>query len=920
MIIKLFSILSLVGGLNFTPMDTDQTGINIVTLCQDKQGCIWFGGKDGATRYDGSRFLALKPNDTDGAGIYENQIKQIICDSKGLVWVAHISGITCYNPSGELIKDYPIHNEIVSDIAELSSGRFLTIVGNRLSVFDAGKETFSSKDIPASLSQLPVRSLHDGGDSVFIGSVDGRIAVVTKDFSSARILPVNMGSYRVNCILKDTSGHLWAGTEGNGLWEVSTSDWSSFRSGKATFGTDLEKSYVRALCLDEAGGLWIGTKNGLFVHDGEGTAHYHYDYYNPDSITHNSVYAIKRDIQGTMWIGTYFGGVCYHTPNVSNFEKILSKPGPESLNGNIISDIAEDSDGSLWIGTNSGSLNHLRADGVIEHIQSTAQNSSDPVDIKCIYVSKTSGDIFIGADFSGLSVVDRRNGRLTSLSGDSPIDIYAIEDNGHGGFYIGATSGLFEYDEKTRHLSRIMVTENLQNIKSLKRDSRGVLWIGKKTGVSALDLNSGQFVSLPEEMKDIWYVEDFLESSGGAIWISSCNGLYRYAPGEGTMLAFSEKDGLPSNVIHGVEEDSDGRLWISTNAGLCRMDPSSGDKLLFTTADGLPANRFSSYAHCRTSDGMMYFGGLQWIIRFNPASIKLTNAPVAPIISSVNANGETRHPEDGWITLKPDERNFVINFSAPDFISGENGRFYYKMDGVDDGWNEAGADRTAVYHKLKHGKYTFRLKYRNSSGIEYPEECTLHLKMQPHWYETTAFIVVLCLIVVLGVFYLMRRELKRNKTAYKSELDRVRNELLHDFSLEFMRAGKNSPAADNADASRKFGRNDEEFMRKAMQIVKDNIGNIDFSVDSLAKDMNMSRSNLHLRTKSLFGVPPLEFIKTVRFNEACRLLKENKHSVSEIGYMTGFASPSYFASAFHKFIGCSPSEYLSRHEDDASNA
>ena len=73
-------------------------------------------------------------------------------------------------------------------------------------------------------------------------------------------------------------------------------------------------------------------------------------------------------------------------------------------------------------------------------------------------------------------------------------------------------------------------------------------------------------------------------------------------------------------------------------------------------------------------------------------------------------------------------------------------------------------------------------------------------------------------------------------------------------------------------------------MRTAMQVVKENIDNPDFSVEALASAMNMSRSNLHLRVKALFGVSSLEFIKTVRLNEACRLLLERMHSISEIAY------------------------------------
>ena len=140
-------------------------------------------------------------------------------------------------------------------------------------------------------------------------------------------------------------------------------------------------------------------------------------------------------------------------------------------------------------------------------------------------------------------------------------------------------------------------------------------------------------------------------------------------------------------------------------------------------------------------------------------------------------------------------------------------------------------------------------------------------------------------------------------------MDEFRNKILHDFSLEF----RNQNSSDTkAETPRNFDESDEKFMRHAMKIVRENMANASFSVDDFAKAMFMSRSNLNLKVKALFGVAPLELIKTVRFNEACRLLQEKKHTMTEISEMVGFTTSSYFTSAFKRFIGCTPSEYLKK--------
>ena len=103
---------------------------------------------------------------------------------------------------------------------------------------------------------------------------------------------------------------------------------------------------------------------------------------------------------------------------------------------------------------------------------------------------------------------------------------------------------------------------------------------------------------------------------------------------------------------------------------------------------------------------------------------------------------------------------------------------------------------------------------------------------------------------------------------------------------------------------------DEELLKKAISIVERNIDNSDFSTEEFASEMNMSRSNLHLKLKALTGESALDFIRKIRFKEACRLLKDGRYSISEISDMVGFNTPSYFATCFKKYMGCLPTEYV----------
>ncbi|TKG96313.1 hybrid sensor histidine kinase/response regulator [Puteibacter caeruleilacunae] len=105
---------------------------------------------------------------------------------------------------------------------------------------------------------------------------------------------------------------------------------------------------------------------------------------------------------------------------------------------------------------------------------------------------------------------------------------------------------------------------------------------------------------------------------------------------------------------------------------------------------------------------------------------------------------------------------------------------------------------------------------------------------------------------------------------------------------------------------------DEELLAKAVKIVEDHLEDADFSVDLFAREMGMSRSNLHLKLKGVTGESATDFIKKIRFGKAVKLLEENRYSIAEISYMVGFNSPSYFSTSFKKYFGHLPTEHIQR--------
>ena len=102
---------------------------------------------------------------------------------------------------------------------------------------------------------------------------------------------------------------------------------------------------------------------------------------------------------------------------------------------------------------------------------------------------------------------------------------------------------------------------------------------------------------------------------------------------------------------------------------------------------------------------------------------------------------------------------------------------------------------------------------------------------------------------------------------------------------------------------------DNEFLQKMNKLIEENFSNSELNVNFLADKLNISRSGLFAKIKTLADVTPNEMIQIVRLKKAAQLLKEGKHQINEICYMVGFSNPSYFSKCFQKQFGITPGAF-----------
>jgi ligand-binding sensor domain-containing protein/signal transduction histidine kinase/DNA-binding response OmpR family regulator len=102
---------------------------------------------------------------------------------------------------------------------------------------------------------------------------------------------------------------------------------------------------------------------------------------------------------------------------------------------------------------------------------------------------------------------------------------------------------------------------------------------------------------------------------------------------------------------------------------------------------------------------------------------------------------------------------------------------------------------------------------------------------------------------------------------------------------------------------------DQRLLKKALTIIEENMGDSNFSVTEFASKIAMSRVQLHRKIRALTGQSTSEFIRVVRLNRAAQLLKQQHDNITQIAFLVGFNSSSYFSRSFIKHFGVPPSDY-----------
>lgn len=782
----------------------------ITAIAEDKDGYLWIGTRlGGLNRYDPSngQFIQYQHIEEESDSLNDNHVSALMVDRDNRLWVGTLSGLERFEPRTGNFHHYPYAlTQPTADENNLSNPDAEPNIRNFK--YDPGISNLSEKTSSKNISAI----FQDSGGRIWIGTSDGglngfdpqrAVFTVYQNFEGG---PTTISSNRVTAIEEDLNGNLWIGTKnGLNLFNAETGVFKLFEHEKDN-PLSLADNSINSLRADGSGNLWVGTANGLdrLPENTSSFIHYHNDPSFTKSLSNNFIMSIYEDRGGVLWFGTYGGGLNKYDREHSRFSYYRSDPNnPKSLSGNLIFPIYVDRKGTAWIGTSREGLNRFNwQTGEITRYLNDPGNSNSLGSNGIISITEDSdGIIWIGTS-NGLDRFNPDRNAFTHYRYDSSdanslsaSSVYALYEDSQRQLWIGTSIGLDRLNKKTdtfihyRSNPGDPTTLSGNKILSIHEDSDGNLWVGTfEYGLNRLDRKTNTFTRYQHDPKDRQSISSdsilsIYQDAKGRVWVGTAGGgLNLYHPETDSFTYYLEKDGLPNGFVYGILEDDLGRLWMSTNFGISRFDPETGTFRNFDLGDGLQSNEFNSSAYAKGREGEFYFGGINGLTVFHPASI--TDNPYVPQITlialtqddqplALNANVETAQT----VTLKWPQNSLEFEFAALSYNEPDKNRYAYMLEGFDPGWHFIETKRDGRYTNLPGGEYTLLLKASNSDDVWNETPIRLNVTVIPPFWQTIWFRLLLsvaALGLIAGGFRLRTRSIQdRNRALEGLVLERT---------------------------------------------------------------------------------------------------------------------------------------------------
>ncbi len=352
-----------------------RNGLNnndVLTIAEDHDGNLWIGTQNGGINIldrKRQKIAYVSSNERLPGGLRNGSIYSLYCDRRGDMWVGTFSGGVHYYNSGRprfrhmFLPDSgnAKRTRNVLAVYEDQDGNVYTGTdGGGLNVYHRSTGGITTLQHHSGKrygmpSNYPLCLYQDHEQRIWMGSFYGKAALLRAGGRQIDNLTFPPDIKHVATICEDTvTNKIWMGTWGEGVlvYDPPTATWKQYLPDASCEGT-ISHNIIFSVYQDRQGTLWVGTEGGglnRYNRETDDFTHFGYTSARAGGISNNIVNVVHEDARGNLWIGTQAG--------LNRFDRATQTftchTSPDKQRSNAIQSIEEDSHGNLWLGTNEG--------------------------------------------------------------------------------------------------------------------------------------------------------------------------------------------------------------------------------------------------------------------------------------------------------------------------------------------------------------------------------------------------------------------------------------------------------------------------------------------------------------------------------------------------------------------------------------
>jgi ligand-binding sensor domain-containing protein len=779
----------------------------VMGISQDAKGFIWILTYNGLQRYDGSRFVNFQEvvspvsGTMSGSDLFVDTVDSKIC----IIKRDHMVRLDPGNLTMETfeIKDivkadspYP-PQEFTSERGDTwliePTGVMQTEIGtNKIigSFFNLNPKTQNQNNYIILDTLEGVYWIHNFGGFQICDLKTKKIQS-TADSVLHHPLLIQLkkylkGDYRFRYLAKDSDHNLWISTWGDQLFRYHTDSKKLFfyslkNINKQQQGHEQNNQtlVVNAMLEDRQNQFWIATDYaGLLRYRRETDS---FEFITSDNKIRNGIqynFAINtifQDRDDNIWLGTD-RGISMFNPYSNYFQSIRHiENNDASLPNFDINDEIQTAQGEIWIGTWGGGISvydhewnfkrniHFSGSEQLEQVWSFFRDNENKIWVGC-----QAGIIHIydpvAQSFQTLVPPELQKSTVRAITKDRNGNILFGLQNGLVSIWNSKENKYYPYDQ-----SKQAIEVPPDAVSHIFVDSANRAWVSTQTGLYQYDIQHQVYTHLyqPEKLdKGVGYAIQGVEALNDSILLVGTiyKGIFTFNSNTGTFDRPFLDEQLNNVSVFAIKKDAVGNVWFTTNYSIYKIVPKDVHPIQFKMDNYNINASFASNDFYVLQDGRWITSTYAELICFDPLKMeslfhknfKTEICGLAVFGKHINVDSLLIHHEP--VDLRYDQNFVSVEFAALDFFNIPTTQYYYRLTGIDKGWNQTSVKLFADYTDLKPGNYTFEVKADQGDGTS--PVTSFAIIIRPPWWGTWSFRSLSVLVLGYTIYILIRKRIQ----------------------------------------------------------------------------------------------------------------------------------------------------------------